>query len=161
MVVILFGVTGAGKTVGGRLLAGDLGWAFYDADDFHSAASVEKMRTGVPLDDDDRRPWLERLRARIQESLAAGENAVLACSALKHAYRDYLVVDGRVKLVHLSGDFELIAARLRARRDHYMNPALLQSQFDALEPPHGDAFVVDVDNTPAEIVRTIRGSLGL
>ena len=161
MVVILFGVTGAGKTVIGRLLAGDLGWAFYDADDFHSAANVEKMRTGVPLDDDDRWPWLERLRVRIQESLAAGEHAVLACSALKDAYRDYLVVDGRVKLVHLSGDFELIAARLRARRDHYMNPALLRSQFDALEPPHGDALVVDVDNTPAEIVRTIRKSLGV
>jgi gluconokinase len=161
MVVILFGVTGAGKTVVGQLLAGELGWRFYDADDYHSAASVEKMRTGVPLDDGDRQPWLERLRARIEECLAAGENAVLACSALKGAYRDYLTVDGRVKLVHLSGDFDLIAARLRARRGHYMNPDLLRSQFETLEPPDGDALVVDVQATPPEIVRTIRESLRL
>lgn len=161
MVVILFGVTGAGKTVVGRLLAGELGWTFYDADDFHSAASVEKMRGGIPLDDVDRGPWLEKLRATIAACLSNGEHAVVACSALKATYRDYLKVDDRVKLVHLQGDFELIAERLRARRDHYMNPALLQSQFDALEPPHGDALVVDVHGTPAEIVRTIRGSLGL
>src|SRR5688572_18377385 len=109
MVVILFGVTGAGKTVVGRMLAADLGWTFYDADDFHSAASVEKMRSGVPLDDADRGPWLERLRAQIETSLTAGENAVLACSALKNAYREFLRVSGDVKLVHLNGDFELIA----------------------------------------------------
>jgi gluconokinase len=161
MVVILFGVTGAGKTVVGRMLAADLGWTFYDADDFHSARSVEKMRIGVPLDDADRGPWLERLRAQIETSLTAGENAVLACSALKNAYREFLRVSGDVKLVHLNGDFELIAQRLQARRDHYMNPDLLRSQFETLEPPHGDALVVDVRPTPAAIVRTIRESFQL
>ena len=85
----------------------------------------------------------------------------MSCSALKDAYRDHLMVDDQVKLVFLRGDFELIAARLGARREHYMNPALLQSQFDALEPPHGDALVVDISRTPAEIVRTIRESLRL
>ena len=161
MVVILFGVTGAGKTSIGTLLAGELGWSFYDADDFHSAASVEKMRRGMPLDDADRWPWLERLRAKIAACLDTGENAVIACSALKDAYRDHLTVNDQVKLVYLKGDFELIGARLRARRGHYMNPALLQSQFDALEPPHGDALVVDISGTPGEIVRTIRDSLRL
>jgi gluconokinase len=161
MVVILFGVTGAGKTVVGQLLAAELGWPFYDADDFHSAASVEKMRTGIPLDDGDRQPWLARLRARIEQSLADGEDAVLACSALKRAYRDYLTVDHRVRLVHLSGDRDLIAGRLRARRGHYMNPDLLNSQFDTLEPPDDGALVVDVHATPPEIVRTIRESLRL
>ena len=161
MIVVLFGVTGAGKTVVGRLLAAELDWTFYDADDFHSALSVEKMRKGIPLDDGDRWPWLERLRARIEASLAAGENAVLACSALKDAYRDYLAVNANVKLVYLSGDFDLIASRLRARRGHYMNPDLLRSQFETLEPPGRDALVVDVGKTPAEIVRTIRSSLGV
>ena len=161
MVVILFGVTGAGKTSVGTLLAGELGWSFYDADDFHSAASVEKMRRGMPLDDADRWPWLERLRAKIATCLDTGENAVIACSALKDAYRDHLAVNDQVKLVYLKGDFELIGARLRARRGHYMDPALLQSQFDALEPPHGDALVVDISGTPGEIVRTIRDSLRL
>ena len=161
MVVILFGVTGAGKTAVGRLLAADLGWSFYDADDFHSAASVEKMRTGIPLNEADRWPWLDRLRARIEASLSTSENAVLACSALKAAYREHLTVSNEVKLVHLDGSFDLIAGRLRARRGHYMNPELLQSQFDALEPPHGDALVVDVRKSPAEIVRAIRESLQL
>ena len=156
MVVILFGVTGAGKTSVGQLLARDLGWAFYDADDFHSPANVEKMRGGTPLDDGDRWPWLERLRAKIEECLSAGENAVIACSALKEAYRDYLTVNNQVKLVYLEGDFELIAARLRARPEHFMNPGLLKSQFEALEPPDHDAFVVDVSRTPADIVSTIR-----
>jgi gluconokinase len=161
MVVILFGVTGAGKTVVGQLLAAELGWTFYDADDFHSAASVEKMRTGIPLEDGDRQPWLASLRARIEQCLADGTDAVLACSALKAAYREYLTVDGRVRLVHLSGDWDLIAGRLRARRGHYMNPDLLKSQFETLEPRGGDALVVDVRATPPEIVRTIRESLRL
>src|ERR687890_260035 len=93
MVVVLMGVSGSGKTTVGKILAEQLGWVFLDADDFHPAANVEKMRRGVPLNDDDRRPWLDALRRRVDEACDRGENAVLACSALKHAYRDYLERD--------------------------------------------------------------------
>src|SRR5919206_643957 len=101
MVVVLMGVAGSGKTTIGRLLADDLGWKFYDADDFHPPANVEKMARGVPLEDADRLPWLEALRDLIRGCLERGEGAVLACSALKESYREYLLVDERVKLVYL------------------------------------------------------------
>ena len=162
MVIILFGVTGAGKTEVGRALANDLGWSFYDADQFHAPESVDKMRRGIPLTDDDRWPWLDSLRAKIEQCIQRGENAVLACSALKAAYRDHLAVDGEVKLVHLKGDYALIAARLRHRREHFMNPDLLRSQFDTLEEPEGEgALILDVRATPVELVRTIRDRLNV
>src|SRR5215468_7586998 len=128
MIVIVFGVSGAGKTTIGRLLAEQLGWRFYEADDFHTAANIEKMRSGHPLTDEDRWPWLERLREQIKRSLATGENAVLACSALKRAYRDRLQASEDVKFVFLSGDYALIEKQLRSRRRHFMDPELLQSQ---------------------------------
>ena len=135
MVVIIFGVSGAGKTTIGQLLAEELGWRFYEADYFHSQANIDKMRQGVPLTDEDRWPWLKNLRELIKRCLAAGENAVLACSALKEAYRRRLRVNADVKLVFLRGDYELIANQLRQRRGHFMNPVLLQSQFADLEEP--------------------------
>ena len=160
--MILYGVTGAGKTLVGRLLAQDLGWTFYDADDFHPPFNVEKMRRGIPLTDADRWPWLETVRACIASALEARQNAVLACSALKRAYREHLRIDDRVKLVHLRGDYPLIAARLRDRREHFMNPNLLQSQFDALEDSEGEAaLVLDVGQTPSELVHAIRTRLGV
>ena len=125
MVVIIFGVSGAGKTTIGQLLTEELAWRFYEADDFHSQANIDKMRQGVPLTDEDRWPWLESLRQMIKRCLAAGENAVLACSALKEAYRRRLRLNADVKLVFLRGDYELIANQLRQRRGHFMNPALL------------------------------------
>lgn len=161
MVVILFGVTGAGKTVVGRLLAEELGWSFYEGDTFHPPASVEKMRHGVPLSDEDRWPWLDALRTLVAQCLARGEDAVLACSALKSAYRARLRIDDRVQLVHLEGDFQLIARRLRERQGHFMDPALLESQFEALEEPHGEAIVVDVAGSPRAIVKEIRKRLGV
>lgn len=161
MVVILFGVSGAGKTVIGRLLAGELGWSFYDGDTYHQPGDVEKMRQGIPLTDADRQPWLEALRGLIERCLETGEDAVLACSALKAAYRAYLRVDDRVRLIHLSGDFDLIAGRLRERPDHFMNAALLASQFDALEEPRGEAIVVDVAPSPREVVQEIRARLDI
>lgn len=162
MIVIVFGVSGAGKTLVGRLLADRLGWAFYDGDAFHSPENVEKMRAGVPLTQDDRGPWLQNLRDLVVEALAGGEDAVLACSALKAEYRNFLRVDDRVRLVHLKGDFELIAARLRERQGHFMDPALLASQFETLEEPRGEgAIVVDVDASPPEIVSEIRTKLGV
>ena len=117
MVVIIFGVSGAGKTTIGQLLAQELGWRFYEADDFHPRANIEKMRQGVPLTDQDRWPWLESLRELIKRCIAAGEDAVLACSALKKAYRRYLRVNAEVKLVFLRREYALIAEQLQHRRD--------------------------------------------
>ena len=154
------GVTGSGKTTVGRLLARKLGWKYFDADDFHPPANVDKMRSGIALDDGDRQPWLEGLRDLIRDSLEGGENAVLACSALKAKYRRLLLIDERVKLVFLKGDFQLIQKRLSKRRGHYMNPALLESQFATLEEPN-ESIEIDISSDTAEIVRTIRQQLGV
>src|ERR1700704_1799737 len=120
MVLLLMGVSGAGKTTVGKLLASQLGWDFADADDYHSAANVERMRKGIPLTDADREPWLESLRSLILAWIAGGKNGVLACSALKKAYRDKLVVGPEVRVVYLKGDRELLRDRLLLRRGHYM-----------------------------------------
>jgi gluconokinase len=160
MVVLLMGVAGSGKTTIGRKLAAELGWQFYDADDFHPRANVEKMRRGVPLNDADRRPWLQALHELIARCLAHNENAVLACSALKESYRADLLLDARVKLVYLKGDHDLIAARLNERSGHFMKPQMLESQFATLEEPTS-GLRVDVAATPDEIVQMIRGQLGV
>ena len=154
-ILILMGVTGSGKTTVGQLLTADVGWKYFDADDFHTAANVEKMKQGVPLNDADREPWLLRLREVISECLASNEPAVLACSALKGSYRELLLIDGRVQLVYLKGTAQLISQRLKNRRGHYMNPALLESQFETLEEPF-DCLRVEVSNPPREIVTTIK-----
>lgn len=155
------GVTGCGKTTVGSLLAQDLGWAFYDADDFHPAANVAKMQSGTPLSDADRWPWLERLNALLLEHESRGQQLVLACSALKQAYRERLVRGcAAARFVFLEGDPELIRARLGARKGHYMNPGLLDSQFAILEQPQ-DALHIDVAGTPAAIAEKIRISLAL
>ena len=163
MVVIICGVSGAGKTVTGRLLAQELGWHFYDADDFHPQTNIKKMRQGIPLTDEERWPWLESLRRLIKQCLAAGENAVLACSALKQAYRRYLSVSAEVKLVYLRGDYALIADQVRHRRGHFMNPALLESQFVDLEEPQlaEDPIVIDLGQTPRDLVEEMKRKLRL
>jgi gluconokinase len=161
MIVVLMGVTGTGKTTVGRVLAADLGWTFRDADDFHPAANVEKMRRGVPLDDEERAPWLAALASLIDDTVARGENLVLACSALKHSYQDYLRHDlADVRYVELWGSPELIARRLAGRKGHFMNPSLLPSQFAILEPP-ADAIRVEVSGTPRAIASEIRSRLGV
>lgn len=154
------GVTGSGKTTIGRKLAESLGWKYFDADDFHSTANVGKMRSGVPLTDEDRKPWLESLRRLIQNSLANNEPAILACSALKQSYREVLLVDERVKFVYLKGDYNLIKKRLTARSNHYMNPSLLDSQFQTLEEPEG-VLKVEIQHSPDEIVEIIKTELNL
>ena len=161
MVVIIFGVSGAGKTTIGQALAEELGWRFYEADDFHSQANIDKMRQGVPLTNEDRWPWLESLRQLIKRCLAADENAVLACSALKEAYRRHLRVSDNVKLVFLRGNYELIANQLRQRHGHFMNPALLQSQFADLEEPQPTerAMVIELGRSPRELVQEITHKL--
>jgi gluconokinase len=161
VVVIIFGVSGAGKTTVGKLLARELDWRFLEADDFHSATNIKKMRSGRPLTDEDRWPWLERLREQIKRSLAAKENAVLACSALKRAYRELLRVSEEVKFVFLRGDYALIKDQLRQRRGHFMNPALLRSQFADLEEPKPEegAIVIELRRTPAELAQQIKTKL--
>jgi gluconokinase len=161
MVVVLMGVAGSGKTTIGRGLAQELGWRFYDADDFHPRANVEKMSRGLPLTDDDRLPWLETLRDLIARCLERGERAVLACSALKESYRARLLFDERVELFYLKGDYKLIEGRLRQRTEHYMKPAMLESQFAALEEPAQEARTLDISASPDEIIQKIKRSIGI
>jgi len=154
------GVSGSGKSTVGSLLAQELNWRFADADDHHSPANVEKMRSGIPLTDADRAPWLDSLRALISGWIARDEDAVLACSALKKGYREMLKVSGQVNFVYLKANRDLLARRLSARHGHYMKPDMLDSQFEALEEPK-DAFIVDAGQTPQKIVREIRSALRL
>lgn len=160
LVVLLMGVSGSGKTTVGLKLAAELGWSFRDADDFHPPANVAKMSAGTPLNDLDRAPWLAAIRAHIDTALARGESAVVTCSALKEAYRHAAIPDPqRVRLVHLSGNFDLILDRM-GRRQHFMKPEMLQSQFATLEPP-AHAFTVDIAKSPEQIVTEIRHHLGV
>ena len=163
MLIIIFGVSGAGKTTVGKLLARELRWHFLEADDFHPAANIERMRSGRPLTDEDRWPWLNCLRKQIEQLVSAGENAALACSALKRAYRDRLRVSDEVKFVFLCGDYALVEKQLRNRRGHFMNLALLQSQFDDLEEPRPDEEVLTIElgGTPDESVNEIKTKLHL
>ena len=161
MVIVLMGVTGSGKTTVGEQLAQQLGWAYYDADDFHPEANVRKMASGTPLTDEDRWPWLETLSAAIDQWLRAEQGAILGCSALKQSYRDILV-RGRpgVQIVHLKGPKALIAQRLETRQHRYMPASLLDSQFATLEEPR-DALNVDIGPSPTAIAATIRTALQL
>jgi gluconokinase len=160
-IVILMGVTGSGKTTVGRRLAADLGWTFVEGDEFHPPANVEKMRRGEPLDDADRIPWLRALARRIDELVAAGQPAVVACSALKQAYRDLLARDRpAVSFVYLKAPAGLLGERLRHRTGHFMPPGLLASQLDTLEEPAG-GLTIDGSPPPAAIVAAIRRGLGL
>ena len=160
MIVIIMGVVGSGKTTVGRLLAQQLNWEFADADDFHPAVNIEKIRNGVPLGDEDRQPWLDRLREAILGWIARGGNVVLACSALKRAYRKTLDAGPEVRFVYLKGSAALIAERLRSRHGHFAGEQILASQLADLEEPEG-ALTVDIAATPAQIVGKIRQGLGL
>lgn len=159
MIVVVMGVSGAGKTTVGAALAAEKGWDFLDADDFHPPENVAKMAAGTPLTDADRRPWLDRLNGELRAREAGGASAVLACSALKESYRTRLM-DGLAgaRLVYLNGTFEAISARLEKRRHRYMPASLLRSQFDTLEPPAG-ALEVDAMLALPEAVRGIAQAL--
>lgn len=161
MFLIVMGVSGCGKSTIGRSLADELGWPFYDGDDFHPPENVDKMSRGIPLNDDDRAGWLAALAELIRDQLQQGQSGVLACSALKQKYRDQLSVDTeQVKFIYLKGDYALIQARMAARPDHYMKPGMLDSQFAALEEPV-DAIVIDICHTPQEIIHLIKSKLNL
>src|ERR1700682_957485 len=160
MIVILMGVVGAGKTTVGRLLAQQLQWKFADADDFHPESNIEKIRQGISLNDDDRRPWLKLLRVSIANWSAAEVSVVLACSALKESYRRELTTGPDVRFVYLKGSPDLIAHRLRSRQGHFADGQILVSQIADLEEPH-EAITVDVDKPPEQIVTEIREKLHL
>lgn len=161
MVILLTGVSGSGKTTIGKGLALELNWKFKDADDFHSDANIEKMRQGIPLNDSDRLPWLQALRQAIDEALQTNVNLVLACSALKAAYRQVLGEPSeQVKFVFLKGSYELISQRLDQRQGHYMKADLLRTQFEALEEPK-DAIAVEIDQSPLAIAQQIKKRLHL
>jgi gluconokinase len=161
MVVVVMGVSGAGKTTIGRMLAEQLRWEFRDADDLHSEANKAKMAGGIALTDADRAPWLASIRDLIADRLARNLNVVLACSALKQSYREEIIVaPARVKIVYLKGSPDLIASRIAHRTNHFMNKNLLGSQFDTLEEPR-EAIVVDIAPPPEIIVANIRKQLGL
>jgi gluconokinase len=151
---------GASKTTIGKLLADELGWQFYEADDFHSQANIEKMRRGIPLTDKDRWPWLGRLREQIKKRVEARQDAVLACSALKRTNRQYVQVSGEVKFVFLRGDYAPIAKQMRHRHGHFMNPALLRSQFADLEEPKPDedALTIELGRTPEQLSKKLKGN---
>jgi gluconokinase len=160
MFIIFSGVAGAGKTTVGKLLAQELGWQFYEGDDFHPAANIEKMRRREALTDSDRAPWLARLRALIEQVLQREEHGILACSALKRSYRARLRVDDRVIIVHLAVSRALIERRLKQRKGHFINPALAESQFDTLEPPQ-TALTLDASLAPAVLVEQVRKALAI
>lgn len=157
MVIILMGVSGSGKTTVGTRLAEVLDWEFADGDQFHPEANVEKMSRGEPLSDEDRLPWLRAIRDFIHERLSHDAPAIVACSALKAAYREVLLEgnDG-AQIVYLKGSYDLIRQRMDARTDHFFDADLLDSQFEALEEPGPEAaLTVSVDAPPEAIVRTI------
>ncbi|MCO5130839.1 MAG: gluconokinase [Xanthobacteraceae bacterium] len=163
--VVVMGVSGSGKSTVGAALARRLGWRFEDGDAFHPPANVAKMKAGHPLDDNDRRPWLEAIAAEIARVAAARGHVVIACSALKRAYRDILIGGRRdARIVFLDGDQALIAGRLAKRKGHFMPPGLLASQFATLEPPDAGEHVTtvpidaDVESIVDDIVRKLLSS---
>lgn len=158
-VIIVMGVSGVGKSTVGRLLAERLGWTFHDADAYHPAANIRKMRSGIPLTDADRQAWLVALRALIVTCVREKRPAVLACSALKEAYRRQLKEeDAEVLFAYLQASPELVQVRLSERTGHFMNPELLESQFETLEEPE-DALVVDAAQPPEAIAADIQAAL--
>jgi gluconokinase len=160
VIIVITGVTGSGKTTIGKLLASELRWKFYEGDDFHPLVNIEKLRRGEPLSDQDRLPWLTGIRDAIRAAIDQGQNAVIACSALKESYRRMLRISPEVILVHLEANPELIEKRLKQRIGHFMNRRLVRSQFETLEEPQA-ALQIDAGLTPKEIVASIRSRLSL
>lgn len=151
-VYVVMGVSGCGKSTVGKLIAEALGAQYAEGDSFHPPQNVGKMRSGQPLDDDDRAPWLAAMAAAIRDWNAKGKTVVLACSALKRRYRDVLRSGGEVRFIHLAGERALIASRLAARKGHYMPPTLLDSQFATLESPGDDEAITIGIDAPAETI---------
>ena len=159
MIIIVMGVSGSGKTVVGEQLAKRLNYDFQDADNFHSPENIEKMRHNIPLNDQDRQPWLQKLQEAIKQWIQQNKNVILACSALKEDYRKQLLVNPKqMKIVYLKGSYELIKKRLQQRSEHYMKADLLYSQFKDLEEPSA-AIEIDISHSTEEIVKQIQAQL--
>ncbi len=158
MIIVVMGVSGAGKSTIGQLLAAELRCEFLDGDSLHSPANIQKMTTGIPLTDADRAPWLAAIHARVVESFARGQNLVVACSALKQRYRETLADGVSMTWVYLKGSEEVIRARLRERRHHFFKAQMLASQFADLEEP-ADAIVINIETAPAAAVQQIVSAL--
>ena len=157
MILVLMGVTGSGKTTIGKLLAAETGWRFADADDFHSEANKTKMHAGIPLTDDDRKPWLDTLHQLLLGWYEAGISGILGCSALKQSYRDVLtpqIPPVNIRFILLDVSRPVLEERLKGRKNHYMNPELLQSQLDTLEVTP-DLMRVCAEGPPDKIVQEI------
>ena len=154
------GVAGSGKTTIGSLLAYELGWIFYDADDFHSESNRAKMSKGIALTDEDRAGWLLSLKELIAQNIQRNAPLVLACSALKASYRNILEVNEQVKFIYLHGTYEQIKTRLKNRAGHFMSAGMLDSQFQTLEKPK-NALTIDIASTPQDIITLIRKGLDL
>jgi len=163
--VVVLGVSGCGKSTVAEALSQQLGAEFFDADAFHPAANVQKMADGAALTDEDREPWLGALADLLRKQGDAGKPTVLACSALKRAYRQRLRVHPGVRFAYLHGSFELIQSRLDARQGHFMKSSLLESQFRTLEEPGDDektdTWTVEIDRTVKAVVAEITGCVGL
>ena len=161
IIIVLMGVAGSGKTTVGKLLSSELAWLFVDTDDLHPYENIKKMASGVPLTDEDRKPWLKEAKRAFIELNHRDENAVFAFPGLKQKHRRHVLDDNSsIKLVHLTGDFDLIHKRLLARKGHFFPAYLLSSQFDILQPPM-EALRIDVSSSPSDIVNTIRNRLGI
>ena len=160
MVILVMGTTGAGKTTVGKLLASRLAWTFLDADDFHPAANIEKMKHGTPLTDADRAPWLRNMHEELLRLNAKGNNAVLACSALKQSYRDTLSAGLDFRTVYLRGTYEQMRQHILARHGHFAGESILAGQFADLEEPKG-ALTLEVSHTPDDLVTEVLSGLGL
>ena len=160
MIVVLMGVSGSGKSCIGSELGRQLGWPFFEGDDYHTERSKEKMNKGIPLDDTERLPWLKKLSKIISEHIEQKAPLILACSALKADYRNLLDARGLCRFVYLKGSFELIKKRIEQRTNHFFDPELLKSQFDLLEEPQ-NALIIDIDQSVDQIVKRVRHKLHL
>jgi carbohydrate kinase (thermoresistant glucokinase family) len=158
--IILMGVSGCGKSSVGKMLSGQTGWPIYDGDDFHPKANLDKMAQGIPLNDEDRQPWLETLHHLILLSLREGNSLIVACSALKKSYRDILRkgLADKIVFVYLKGSFSLIYTRMQQRDDHYMKAEMLRSQFEALQEPQ-NAIEIKISKSVSEITQEIINSI--
>ena len=154
------GVAGCGKSTIGTMLAHELDWDFYDADDLHSESNRLKMAKNIPLTDEDRAGWLDSLQSLIAQNIQNEKPIVLACSALKKSYRDILIINDQVEFIYLRGTYEQIEIRLLQRSGHFMSAKMLASQFDILEEPQ-DALTIEITHTPQEIISAIRKGLAL
>ena len=159
MIVVVMGVSGSGKTTVGRLLAQHLGWTYLEGDDFHSPKNIEKMSNGISLTDEDRMPWLARIKDEIDNCSKNGSDAVVACSALRNNYRTYLAAGlSDIRFLYLKGESAVIRERMKIRGNHYMKSEMLDSQFASLEEPP-DAIVADIGKAPQDIVSQVEGEL--